>query len=158
MVARIDRLTAAGILILALLACLQSIRLGLWKAGLPGSGLFPLLGAGGMALLAVLLFVTSRGVPQQKKTSFWPRGDELKKQGVFALALLAYPILVQFLGFNFGSLVFLVFLFRHPGQYGWKASLVVGILAVGILYASLVVLLGVELPAGLVGKWVPWIP
>ena len=156
--ARVDRLTATGVLVLALMACLHSVRLGLWKAGIPGSGLFPLLGAGGMALLAVLLLATSWRSPQQKKTPFWPRGDELKKQGVFALALLVYPILVQLLGFNLGSLVFLVTLFRYPGQYGWKTSLAVGLLAVSVLYASLVVLLGVELPTGLVGEWVPWIP
>ncbi len=155
---RVDRLTAAGILVLALLACLQSIRLGLWKAGLPGSGLFPLLGAGGMALLAVLLLATSRKSPPKKQSPFWPRGEELKKQGIFALALLVYPLLVQFLGFNLGSVVFLVSLFRYPGQYRWTTSLVVGAVAVGVLYASLVVLLGVELPAGLVAEWVPWIP
>jgi hypothetical protein len=158
-VARVDRLTAAGVLVLALMACLHALRLGLWKAGLPGSGLFPLLGAGGMALLAVLLLATSWRSPEQKTaTPFWPRGDALKKQGVFAIALLVYPILVQLFGFNLGSLVFLVSLFRYPGRYGWKTSLVVGILAVGVLYASLVVLLGVELPTGLVGEWVPWTP
>ena len=155
---RIDRISGLGILVLALAAGVQSLRMGLWKGGIPGPGLFPLVGAGGMALLAVLLIVTSRNTARDKSTHFWPRGDELKKQGVFALALLMYPVLTQGLGFIAGSLIFLVLLFRYPARYRWTTSLAVAALTVGILYASLVTLLGTELPAGLVEEWLPWRP
>jgi hypothetical protein len=134
-VARVDRLTAAGVLILALMACLHALRLGLWKTGLPGSGLFPLLGARGMALLAVLLLATSWRSPEQKKaTPLWPRGDALKKRGTahrprggmaaadpltslhglltgFQVALTPVNVLYCFIGCFLGTLIGVLILF-----------------------------------------------
>jgi hypothetical protein len=140
------------ILAFGVLASIESVRMGLWKDGVPGSGLFPLAGAGGMAVLAALLLVTSRDGSADKKRSFLPRGDELKQLGVFALALLAYPFLTQVLGFVPSSAIFLALLFRYPGGYGWKRSIVVSVLTVGILYGALVVVLKADLPQGPLGR------
>ncbi len=149
---RIDRISALVILVLGLLASLESIRMGLWKGEVPGSGFFPLIGAGGMTLLAALLLVTSRASSSPRKEPFLPRSDDERKQlGAFILALLAYPCLAHFLGFAASTAIFLALLFRYPGRYGWKTSLAVSLLMVGVLYVGLVVLLRADLPKGLLG-------
>lgn len=149
---RIDRISALVILVFGVLACLESVRMGLWKGEVPGSGFFPLIGAGGMTLLAALLLATSRASSSTRKVPFLPRSDDERKQlGAIILALLAYPLLAHFLGFAPSSVAFLALLLRYPGRYGWMTSLVVSLLTVGVLYAGLVVFLGAELPKGPLG-------
>ena len=148
---RVDRISTTVVLIFALLASVEAIRMGPWKDGVPGPGLFPLLGAGGMAVLAALLLATSAAAPPDKRGSFLPRGEDLKQLVAFVLTLLAFPLLARFLGFVPSSAVFLALLFRYPGGYGWKTSLVVSVLTVGILYVVLVVVLGADLPQGPLG-------
>lgn len=148
---RVDRIFALVIVVFGGLACLQCIRMGLWKGEVPGSGFFPLVGAGGMTLLAVLLLATSKGRSSEEKKPFALARDELKQLSGFVPALLLYPILVHFLGFAPASVLFLAVLFRHSGRYGWITSLVVSLLTVGVLYVGLVVLLKAELPKGPLG-------
>jgi hypothetical protein len=150
-VTRVDRISALVILVFGVLACLESVRMGVWKGEVPGSGFFPLVGAGGMTLLAVLLLATSRDASPDEKKPFMPQSDELKQLGAFVPALLLYPIFAHLLGFAPSSVVFLTLLFRHPGRYGWITSLVVSLLTVAVLYAGLVVLLRAELPKGPLG-------
>ena len=147
----LERISALVVLIFGLLASIESYRMGLWKGDAPGSGFFPLLGAGGMTLLAMILLATSRGASSDKQEPFLPQGDGLKKFGAVALALLIYPIIVHLLGFAPGSALFLAFLFRYPGHYSWKTSLAMSLLAVAVMYVSLVVLLKAELPKGPLG-------
>jgi hypothetical protein len=147
-VTRIDRISAVVILAFGILACLESIRMGLWNGEVPGSGFFPLVGAGGMTLLAVLLLATGRNAASEKKKPFTFARDELKQLGAFVPALLLYPIFVYLLGFALASVLFLALLFRHPGRYGWITSLFISLLVVGALYVGLVMLLKAELPTG----------
>ena len=96
---RVDRIFALVILVFGGLACMESIRMGLWKGEVPGSGFFPLVGAGGMTLLAVLLLITSRGASPGERKTFVFASNELKQLSGFVPALLLYPIFVHFLGF-----------------------------------------------------------
>ena len=148
---RVDRISATVILIFGVVASIESIRMGPWKDGVPGPGLFPLVAAGGMAALAVLLLATSTAAVSERLASFLPQGEALKQLGAFVLTLLIFPFLTRLLGFVPSSIVFLALLFRYPGGYGWKTSLVVSILTVGILYIALVVVLGTDLPQGPLG-------
>ena len=148
---RINRISAVVILAFGVLACLESIRMGLWNGEVPGSGFFPLVGAGGMTLLAVLLLATTRDAASQEKKPFTFARDELKQLSAFVPALVFYPIFAYLLGFALASVLFLALLFRHPGRYGWVTSLVVSLLVIGALYAGLVVLLKAELPKGPLG-------
>ena len=148
---RFDRISALVILAFGLLACLECIRMGLWNGDVPGSGFFPLVAAGGMTLLAVMLLVTGRNAASEGKKPFRLAKDELKQLGAFVPGLLLYPVLVYFLGFALASVLFLAVLFRHPGRYGWMTSVVVSLMVVGALYAGLVLLLKAELPTGPLG-------
>ena len=148
---RVDRIFALVIVVFGGLACLECIRMGLWKGEVPGSGFFPLVGAGGMTLLAVLLLMTSRGASSGERKAFVFAGNELKQLSGFVPALLLYPILVHFLGFGPASFLFLVLLFRRSGRYGWISSLVASLIVVGVLHVGLVVLLKAGLPKGPLG-------
>ena len=148
---RLDRISALAILAFGLLACVECTRMGLWNGDVPGSGFFPLVAAGGMTFLAVLLLVTRRNAASEGKKPFQLAKDELKQLGAFVPALLLYPVFVYFLGFALASVLFLALLFRHPGRYGWMTSVVVSLIVVGALYVGLVVLLKAELPAGPLG-------
>jgi hypothetical protein len=150
-VTRVDRIFSLVMLVFGGLACLESIRMGLWKGEVPGSGFFPLVGAGGMTLLAVLLLATSKNAPSEKKKPFTFAGNELRQLSAFVPALLLYPIFAHLLGFAPASALFLALLFRHSGRYGWITSLVASLLIVGVLYVGLVVLLKAELPKGPLG-------
>jgi hypothetical protein len=150
-VTRVNRIFALVVLVFSGLACMESIRMGLWKGEVPGSGFFPLVGAGGMTLLAVLLLATSRNAPSEERKPFAFSSNELKQLSAFVPALLLYPIFVQLLGFAPASVLFLALLFRKSGRYGWITSLVISLLIVGVLYAGLVVLLRAELPRGPLG-------
>ena len=147
----IDRISAVVILLFGVVASMESIRTGIWDGGMPGSGFFPLLGAGGITLLAALLLLTNRSASRDPKEPFLPRGGGLRKFGTLALALLLYPLLVQLLGFALGSALFLASLFRYPGGYSWKTSLGLALLTIAALYLGLVVLLKAQLPTGLLG-------
>ena len=148
---RVDRIFALVILVFGGLACMESIRMGLWKGEVPGSGFFPLVGAGGMTLLAVLLLATSRGTSSGERKVFVFASNELKQLSAFVPALLLYPIFVHFLGFAPASFLFLALLFRRSGRYGWITSLVASFLVVGVLHIGLVVLLKAGLPKGPLG-------
>jgi len=150
-VTRVDRIFALVILVFGGLACMESIRMGLWKGEVPGSGFFPLVGAAGMTLLAVLLLATSRDAPSEERKPFTFASNELKQLSAFVPALLLYPIFAHLLGFAPASALFLALLFRHSGRYGWITSLGVSLLIVGVLYVGLVVLLKAELPKGPLG-------
>jgi hypothetical protein len=147
----VDRIFALVILVFGGLACMESIRMGLWKGEVPGSGFFPLVGAGGMTLMAVLLLVTSKGAPSDEKKTFTFAGNEVKQLSGFVPALLLYPIFVHFLGFAPASVLFLALLFRRSGRYGWITSLVASFVVVGVLHVGLVVLLKAGLPKGPLG-------
>ena len=148
---RVDRISALVILAFGVLACLESVKMGLWKGEVPGSGFFPLVGAGGMTLLAVLLLVTSKDAPSEERKPFMSASNELKQLSAFVPALLLYPIFAHLLGFAPSSVLFLALLFRYSGRYGWITSLVVSLLTVGVLYAGLAMLLKAELPKGPLG-------
>lgn len=149
-VKRADRITALAVLALAFASSFESMRLGLTRGDQPGPGLFPLLTAGGAALLAAFLFGVDRGTSSSSPPS-WPRGENLKRIGIFFAALLLYVYLAQYLGFVLSTLGFLVLLFRYPGRCGWKLTLAVSVLTVAMLQVGLVNLLGASLPRGPMG-------
>ena len=148
---RVDRIFALVMLVFGGLVCLECIRMGLWKGEVPGSGFFPLVGAGGMTLLAVLLLITRRGASPGESKTFVFESNELKQLSGFVPALLFYPIFVHFLGFAPASVLFLAVLFRRSGRYGWITSLVASFVVVGVLHVGLVVLLKAGLPKGPLG-------
>lgn len=56
-----DRITATVLLAVAILLLVTSIRYGLYRGGRPGSGLFPAITAGALAVVALAWLITGAG-------------------------------------------------------------------------------------------------
>ncbi len=144
---RADQFSAMAVLLVAAAACVESVRMGLTKDFLPGSGMFPFLCALGMGLLAAIQVATSRGTSGERPLS-WPHGEGVKRIAAFAGALVIYVFAMDSLGFLVSTLLFFIALFRYPGLYGWRTTLTVSVAMTACLYLGLVRLLGVVLPQG----------
>src|SRR5882762_781408 len=98
-------LTAAGAYALG-----EAWRLGLWRQGSPGEGLFPFLTALGMTGFAALCL-----------------GAELRAMllriGAYLAALLFYAVAFDPLGFVISTIATVVFILRFAERYAWTTTI-----------------------------------
>jgi putative tricarboxylic transport membrane protein len=92
---------------------------------------------------------TPRGSPE---TGIWA-GVEFKNVLIIVISLVAYTLLLEKLGFLLVAFLFLFVLFASFDSRGWFFALVVSLVTISITYSLFVLVLGVELPSGLLRFW-----
>jgi putative tricarboxylic transport membrane protein len=143
---RRDLVSSVFWLAVAIFAAVAGHSLGLGSLNRPGPGFFPFWGGVTLALLSLVLLVSSRGRPAARP----PAPPSSAKPLAVAGALLAYLLLLEWLGFAVVTFLFLGLLFRLERR-GWAfsaASAAVGTLA---CYALFQLWLKTQLPAGPLG-------
>jgi len=112
---------------------------------MPGPGLFPLLLAALLALVAVALLVRATRV----RSAATGRVDLLPSNVLVALCSLAVATaLFESSGFLIASMALLSILFRALAGLAWPRATLAGAVATGVAWMLFVQLLGVQLPRG----------
>ncbi len=154
---RNDSIPALVWVILGILVMIVSYQMSLGSLHTPGPGLMPfLLGA----LLSIVSFPILLGsLLRFKKTNLaagqrgiWDRG-EFKNVLIILISLLAYALLLEWLGFLLTAFFFLFTLFATFDSRRWALAFGGSLLTILITYVLFVVALRVELPPGLLRIW-----
>lgn len=141
-----DKLTALGLFAFSVIYLVGGWDLKLGTLKKPGPGLLPLLvGTGLLVCTAIYLWQAFRkaAAPVSSLKSF-----DLKKAAWMMAAVLAYPVLLNYLDFILATfaVVYLMLLVLKYKSPAW--GLVVSLLIVVACFMVFAVLLGVTLPSG----------
>ena len=117
-------LTAIGVYALA-----EAWRLGLWRQGSPGEGLFPFLTAIGMTGFAALCLATALRAPEGPALTR-PPGElraTLLRIAAYLAALLFYAVAFDPLGFIISTIITVVFILRVAERYAWTTTIALAV-------------------------------
>jgi putative tricarboxylic transport membrane protein len=137
-----DRASALVFLAFAIAIGIEAYRLGLGTLGNPGPGLTPFSYASVLGLLSMLLYVRSRVASNGSAIIIQWRSV----LPILAI-LLAYGLMIEWLGYILCTFVAMVLLFR-TGGVGWIKSVVCAAIATLLVHLLFVRWLAVPLPIG----------
>jgi putative tricarboxylic transport membrane protein len=147
-----DQISSSIWFFLAIYTCVQSIQLPLGSWRDPGPGFLPLLVGLILASLSIICFLQARMAESgDQKASGYP-GERWKNLIWVLLALLAYALVLDPLGFLMSTFLLLVFLFRfgmEPQKWLWAIG-GSGIASVSC-YVVFELWLRTQLPRGILG-------
>ncbi|MBI4537161.1 MAG: tripartite tricarboxylate transporter TctB family protein [candidate division NC10 bacterium] len=146
---RLGRLCSLGLLwAVGILAIAMALRLGLWRSGSPGPGLFPFLAALAIVVLATIGMMAAalRRWPAAPAETIHARGRW--RIALYVVALIAYALLLEPLGFHAATTLALLVISRAAERLRWRT--VVPLIAGTLFFTHLVFArwLGVYFPAG----------
>jgi putative tricarboxylic transport membrane protein len=148
-----DQLVGLTWLILGISLCIGSINLNLGSLHRPGPGLFPFLSGASLALLGMILMVSSITKRFAEKEEIEKNIPAVKQNWrIFLLTLLAlfgYALLIEYLGFFSTTLLFFVFLFKLTNPKKWAMPLGLSVCAVIASYLLFSVWLKCQFPKGI---------
>ena len=125
---------------------------GLMRKGVPGPGFLPFFS--GLALVFVSLFVLIPALGGREKAgrrAFFPERESLRKLLFALIALFAFVVALEYVGYLLTTFLFIFFISRLMEPKGWPATALLAFLTAVLSYALFVVLLEVQLPRGLLG-------
>ncbi len=143
-----DRISGGVVICLATAILWQARSLPLGKISAPGPGFFPTVIAMVLLVLALLLILTGAG--KKEKTIFTDKRAAGRVLLVF-LFLVAYILLLEYLGFAVTSFLFMAALFITVTQRKWYSALLWSFAATGFAYVLFEILLKSNLPKGVLG-------
>jgi putative tricarboxylic transport membrane protein len=136
----------------ALLICVESFRLPLGSIHDPGPGFLPLLVGVLLAGLSVICFLQARKGPSAEPKGSWYSTERWKNLVWVLLALLAYAVVLDYLGFLISTFLLLIVLFRfgmEPQRWAWAIG--GSVIASLSCYAVFELWLRTQLPKGILG-------
>lgn len=139
--------------LLGLGICLYSVRLQLWTAAGPGSGLLP-FAAGlfiGLFGLALLLPEWSRRRRGRRAAPFWTDAAARNRVGLVVAGLCAMAFLMPLLGFLLAASLVMTFLLGVAERGRLASSVTLALASSLSIYWLFASLLQVRLPRGLLG-------
>jgi hypothetical protein len=115
----------------------------------PGAGFIPFWIGIFMVLLSASLFIKSIKIKNTLgKTIFLKKGQGLRDIAYITFSLFAYSALINLLGYQISTFIFLIFLFKAAGRYTYKFSFGLSIIVTFALYGIFEYWLEMALPAG----------
>jgi putative tricarboxylic transport membrane protein len=146
-----DRIAGAFFLIVgaffSLYAC--TIEIGAWNE--PGPGFLPFWGGITLAVMSLSLLVITRKRTGLVRPSFFPVSDSWKRVSATFVALVAYNLLIDVLGFTLTTFLFIGFLVKFIFPQSWLRSFIVAASAALIARLLFVNFLQTQLPKGFLG-------
>jgi putative tricarboxylic transport membrane protein len=137
---------------LAVLICIGSLRLSLGSFQNPGPGFLPFIAGLVLGILSVIVYLQARrsaATAPGTKQPLWTNPGGVKKIFLTSLALLAYGVGLNYLGFLISTFIFLAFLLRIVERRRWGLVILESLLASGISYFIFELALQAELPRGI---------
>src|SRR3989304_902360 len=142
-----DRWTGPLLLLFSLYVCVESTRLGLGGISRPGPGFFPFYAGLVLAFLALAQSLLSLFTHLKKEEGWENRVSVLW----VVLAMFAFALLLDFVGFVVTAALFLGSLLRGVERRGWLFSLAVALLIALASYLVFGRWLQAQLPSGFPG-------
>jgi hypothetical protein len=139
---------------LGLAVFLKSLTYPLGTLRKPGGGLFPLIASFFlMALSAILTVQAFRGKEgdPSARTPFFPEKETPRRIVLGFASLLGYRFLLPVIGFAPSTAVFILFLSRFLGKYGWGVSFLFSALTAVVAYYIFQIWLKVPMPRPIFG-------
>jgi putative tricarboxylic transport membrane protein len=127
---------------------LSVLRETLVAGAVVGDDTFPMIVGAALAVLGVYLLFAA---PPPSARVELPRGDVRARMLAGAAMLVAYWILVPWLGYTGGTAIVSTALYRGMGGYRWPAAILLGAVSTGVLYLLFRVWLLQPLPTGVLG-------
>jgi putative tricarboxylic transport membrane protein len=134
--------------------CLGSLDFGFSHMGTIGGGFFPFVAGIALISLSAIALVTSLLAKKEGRPAsgpFLPERDSGKKLLSALLALLAYVLVLKYLGFVLTTFFFMVFLLRFIEPQRWAVVLGAATLTSGTAHIVFNIWLKVQLPRGFWG-------
>lgn len=142
---------SAGVVLgLAFLVASRDYALG--TAGQPGAGVFPLIVGIGFVAVSVLTCMEALFTKAVTGTVEWPTRDRWWVMAAFALCMVAYVVLLPYLGQYICSVLFMTASLRILGRRPWPACLLGGVASGLTLSYVFINLLSAVLPTGPFGQ------
>jgi len=127
---------------------LSTLRETLVAGAVVGDDTFPWIVGGALLVLGVYLLFAA---PPPRARVELPHGAVRTRMLTGAGWLVAYGLLVPWLGYTGGTAIVSTALYRGMGGYRWPAAVLLGAASTGLLYLLFRVWLRQPLPAGLLG-------
>jgi hypothetical protein len=147
------RIVGAVLVGLGALALREARRLSLLRetvvaGAVVGDDTFPLVVGAALVVLGVYLLLAA---PPASARVELPRGDVRARMLAGASVLVAYCVLVPWLGYTAGTGIVSTALYRGMGGYRWPTAVLLGAASTAVLYLLFRVWLRQPLPSGLLG-------
>jgi len=144
----VNRLSGLVVFLLGFAIFWQGRSLSIGTLHAPGPGFFPALIAGVLVLLALILMIG--GGKKEGEEDAVPFSAVLRMLLLFA-SLVAYFLLLEYLGFVIVSFLLMFFLFFWVGRQRWYLAFSSAFVCIGLAYLLFEVLLKSNLPRGVFG-------
>jgi uncharacterized membrane protein YhaH (DUF805 family) len=136
--------------------CGGAIKYGIMSSGIPGPGFFPFFSGFILIILSLLVWIPAIKVETRKwhKTTeekFFPEKESIKKILLALIGLCIYGFLLQYLGFLVVTCLLMIFLLIFVVRVSWITILTMSILAPGLSFIILELVLKIYLPKGIFG-------
>jgi len=134
------------------MTALWSLKYGFGSLSEPGVGFITFFAGAILALLSLLLFLSSfrEKEKQAELRALWA-GLDVKKVLYVLMLLVVYPVLLRPAGFPLCTFILLFLLFRVKGSYGIWTTLLASFFVTAVSYLVFQVWLQVQLPRGILG-------
>jgi putative tricarboxylic transport membrane protein len=129
-----------------------ALQQGLMRRGVPGPGFLPFFS--GLALIFVSLFVSIPALRQREKSesrNFFLERDSFRKILLALIALFAFGIAMEYVGYLLTTFLFMFFVARIMEPKGSRTIALLAFFTAVLSHLLFVVLLEVQLPKGLLG-------
>ncbi len=147
-----DRISGFFLFFLGLAVVTKALLLGLKVGKVMGPGFFPFLGGIILTLLSGFLLFQSYMTRQTGEMSpSAGTGGGRKRVVLTLIALGAYPLVINRLGFVLSTFFLLLFLFRGIARLRWRAVLTGGVIAAIAVFLIFQIWLKANLPSGPLG-------
>lgn len=122
-----------------------------WSSTGPEAGYFPLRLSVLLLIVSGLLLIQAIRQPVQ---AVFVTGEQLRRVASLLIPTVLLAAAAPLLGFYLASAIFLVYMCRCHGGFGWGRSLLVGVGAVVVLYAVFELWFSVPLARGPLEDWI----
>jgi putative tricarboxylic transport membrane protein len=144
-----DLISSAILFLVSLAYVIEARKLPMSDGLSPGAGFIPFWIGLAVLVLSAFLFLQSLGRKSAAgQTIFLKKGKGLRDIAYITVSLFAFLICIHFFGFRVSTFLFLAFLFKSVGRYGYGFSCGVSLLATLILYGIFEYWLEMPFPAG----------
>jgi putative tricarboxylic transport membrane protein len=146
-----DLISGGFFLLMACSICLESLRIGIGSLRKPGTGFFSFLGGVVLLGFALVLLLTNilRSQPDREEKS--TQSFRWRNVVLVAVAILAYGLVLEYLGYLLSTLILMIFLFRAIESQPWWIVISASVCSSGFSYLLFQVWLKVDLPRGMLG-------
>jgi putative tricarboxylic transport membrane protein len=135
----------------AIAICLESIRIGPGAPSNPGPGFVPLICGLLRGLIGGIVFIsTYKSSPLECKAALWGPDTRWRDMIFTTISLIVYALLIDFLGFHFMTLFWMIFICRWVGRMGWMTTLLISAVTIMSSYLIFSYYLGIRFPLGMI--------